>query len=64
MGVNFPISGQIPYIIPSNDVDITLGTESKFKKKNTMTLKNDNNVVSSVYNIIVIVQIYGQFEAM
>ena len=45
----------------SDDIGIKLGPANKLDKKNTATSKNDKDVVSSNYNVIIIFPIYGKF---
>ena len=45
----------------SDDIGVKLGPANKLDKKNTATSKNDKDVVSSNYNVIIIFPIYGKF---
>ena len=46
---------------PSDDIDTKLGPVTKIDKRNKMSKKLDDDVISENYDIIVIFSIYGQF---
>ena len=48
----------------SNDIDMKLGSLTKLDKKNKTTLKKfDGDIMSTMFDVIVIFSIYGQFGA-
>ena len=48
----------------SNDIDMKLGPATKLAKKNTASQKNDDDIMSANCGTIIIIPIYGQFQAI